>query len=172
MGRDQAFQMLAAVDQALGEQGAVVADQRGMRQAVDMEGAAHDGGIDERQAAHLQPRDHRALFACVVVADKHDVELFGPGEILGDGDQVLAQRAMRRHEQQQLHAARGQRLPMASGAPSMVATSSTGAASPTAGPLPVISAPAGASRICSTPTWRASASSARPRPRMTIQETI
>src|SRR5581483_10409620 len=63
-------------------------------------------------------------------------------------------------------------LPIASGAPSKVTASITGAASPTAGPLPVTKAPAGASRICKTPICRAKASSATPRPRITSQEKI
>jgi hypothetical protein len=47
--------------------------------------------------------------------------------------------------------------PIFTAAPDSAGASSTGAASPVSGPLAVASAPSGASRSCSTPTWRASA---------------
>ena len=48
MGDDQAFQMLATVDQPLGQDGAVLAQQHGEGQARDPVGEAQLGRVDLR----------------------------------------------------------------------------------------------------------------------------
>ena len=74
------------------------------------------------------------------------------------GKQLLAHRAGRRDEQQELAApVRARRPPMCSGRPARSITSNCGAGWPTSTAVRVLSAPSGATRSCSTPIWRASA---------------
>ena len=68
VGDDQAFEMLAAVDETLGEDRAVLVHQDGIGQLGDFVGLADFGTVDELIAAEAVLGDHLALGGGIVIA--------------------------------------------------------------------------------------------------------
>jgi hypothetical protein len=108
-GDQQAFQVLAAVDDALGADDAGRIDQHRMRQAADTEIDADDRRERERHVLQPVLGDHRLVRGPVPVAhqdDRHAAAL-AAGEGARDRQELLAHRAGRRDEQEELAAAVG-----------------------------------------------------------------
>ena len=118
---------------------------------------ADDRRQDQRQVLQPMLGDQRLVRRPVAVAHQHDVQPapLALRERAGHGQELLAHRAGRRDEQEQLVAPLGRRPPTWIVRPARSARSNSGARSPTPTAVRVVRAPRGATRSCSTPIWRA-----------------
>src|SRR5271167_3162734 len=100
-GDHKAFEMFAAVHQALGGDHAQVIEQHRVWELVDTISDADLGSIDETMVVNTELIDKFPLFAQFGIADEQHVEPLAPGKIQGDRNQLLADRTGLRNKEHQ-----------------------------------------------------------------------